>query len=198
MGQAVQDGDGIIKRFIVVDGDRFHGAMSMASDSETIQIARTLLGAYSLPQVEIDDGEDARHVIAILITIGNCGKVMRKRLLAHVIVCLAMVGLIAYQAIASAMPIGSMVLPVMAIVAFAVTGAYVLMSPFNDMMGRFDESIACLSDSGSYHVGHDSGVLAEVSYVMHPAKDDDEDGDAACDESTGEADDGDGDGTMPS
>lgn len=195
MGQAAQDSDGIVKHFIVVDGDHFHGAMSMASDAETIRIARTLLGAYRLPQVEIDDRDDARHVIAILIAMGNCGKSMRKRLLAHVVVCLSMSGFIAYRAIASAMPLGSLVLPIMAMVAFAITGTRVLMSPFNDMMGRFDESIACLSDSGSYHVGHDSGVLAEVSYVVHPAKDDDG-GDAAGDGSADEEDDGNGDGAM--
>lgn len=167
MGQAVQDGADIIKRFIVVDGDRFRGQMSKASDAETINIARTLLGAYKLPQVEIDDRDDARYVIAILMTISNCGKTMRKRLLMHVAICLAMVGWLVYHAITNSTPIATIAIPIVAIVAFAIVGMHVLMSPFNDMIGRFGESITCLSDSGTYHVGHDNGVLAEVSYIVH-------------------------------
>lgn len=172
MGQAVQDGADIIKRFIVVDGDRFRGPMSRASDTETICIARTLLGAYKLPQVEIDDGDDARYVIAILMTISSCGKTMRKRLLMHIVICIAMAGWLVYHATVDSMPIAAIAIPIAAIVAFAFVGTRVLMSPFNDMIGRFDESIACLSDSGSYHVGNDNGVLAEVSYIVHSANED--------------------------
>lgn len=199
MGQAVQDGADIIKRFIVVDGDRFRGPMSKASDTETIRIARTLLGVYKLPQVEIDDGDDARYVIAILMTISSCGKTMRKRLLMHVAICLAMAGWLAYHAIVDSIPVSTIAIPIAAIVAFAFVGTHVLMSPFNDMIGRFGESIACLSDSGSYHVGHDNGVLAEVSYIVHSvdegvdvktAKADDASASSSADSDDADADDG--------
>lgn len=182
MEQATQSGNDIVKRFVIIDGNRFGRItpMDRATDSETIRIAETLLAASSMhgSADKVVDADDARFIIATMVSISSeYARTMRLRLVMHGIVTAIMAGIVIYRAVVDPIPASSLIVHILLVMAFALVGTYVLVSPFQDMIEELSRSIACVKDDGRYHVGNDDGVLAEVSYVIHTNNDSD-DGDA--------------------